>query len=376
MKLHDFKLEVFFGKYEFTAPYLLSQSDCETMSVSALLSLEPGAETEFLHERLGYTEVTGNPELRQAISRLYTGQRPENIIVHTGAQEAIFNFMNTFLDKGDHVISQFPIYQSIYSVAEDIGCEVSRWEIKQDEQGWHMAIDELESLITPQTKLLCINNPNNPTGFIFSEGEMRKIAETADRHGLFVFCDEVYKGLELDNVKRPWFADIYDRSLSLGVMSKAYGLPGLRIGWAATKDRKILDGLTKMKHFTSICNSSTSESLSIVALKHGEAILEKNKKIIERNLKTSDRFFEKYKTLFRYNRQMAGPVAFHETKIRTPMAELSEDLVQKSGVLLLPSTVYDYPHQYFRMGYGRSNFAENLKILERYLETTHLNLKR
>jgi aspartate/methionine/tyrosine aminotransferase len=369
MKLRDFKLEVFFGKYEFTAPYLLAQSDCETMSVSSLLSMEPGSETEFLNGRLGYTEVTGDPELRYQISQLYSHHTKDNIIVHTGAQEAIFNFMNVFLEKGDHVICQFPVYQSIYSIAEDIGCDISRWELTQTETGWAMDLDELESFINPNTKLICINNPNNPTGFIFTEDEMKKIAEIARRYGIFVFCDEVYKGLELDDIARPWFADIYDTALSLGVMSKAYGLPGLRIGWIATKDKIILDKMTKMKHFTSICNSATSEFLSIVALKHGDDILQKNKKIIRDNLKLSDRFFAQYKNLFRYNKQMAGPIAFHEVKIKTPVTELSEDMVEKCGVLLLPATAYDYPQQYFRMGYGRINFGENLKVLEKYLKT-------
>jgi aspartate/methionine/tyrosine aminotransferase len=253
---------------------------------------------------------------------------------------------------------------------------VDKWEIKQSESGWSMNIDELESLIKPNTKLICLNNPNNPTGFIFAEEQMKKIAEIADHHGIFIFCDEVYKGLELDNIKRPWFADIYDRALSLGVMSKAYGLPGLRIGWIATKNKEVLDKMTRMKHFTSICNSSTSEFLSIVALKHSAEILERNKKIIEKNLKTSDKFFAKYKDLFRYNQQMAGPIAFHEIKVKISIDEFCDDLVQKSGVLLLPATVYDYPHQYFRMGYGRTNFAKNLKVLEKYLEANHLNLRR
>ena len=241
MKLRDFDLEVFFEQYEFSAPYLLTQSDCESMSIDTLLAKEPGSQEEFLKQRLGYTEVTGSPELKEQIAKLYKKHEVDDVIIHTGAQEAIFNFLNIFLEPADHVITQFPIYQSIYSVAEDIGCSVDRWEIRQSEVGWKMDLDELEALIKPETKLLCINNPNNPTGFIFSEKQMKQIAEIAEKHGIFVFCDEVYKGLELDGIKRPWFADLSENGLSLGVMSKAYGLPGLRIGWIVTSNKSVLD---------------------------------------------------------------------------------------------------------------------------------------
>ncbi|MFW6263528.1 MAG: aminotransferase class I/II-fold pyridoxal phosphate-dependent enzyme [Thermotogota bacterium] len=368
MKLRDFELEVFFEQYEFSAPYLLTQSDCETMAIDSLLEMEPGSREAFFKQRLGYTEVTGSPELKERISNLYTKHGTEDVIVHTGAQEAIFNFLNIFLEPGDHVITQFPIYQSIYSVAEDIGCSVDKWRIRQSETGWMMDLEELEKLIKPETKLLCINNPNNPTGFIFNEPQMKRIAEIAEQNNIFVFCDEVYKGLELDGIKRPWFADLTDTALSLGVMSKAYGLPGLRIGWIVTGDKEVLDKMRKMKHFTSICNSAPSEFLATIALKHGEKILSKNRKLIKKNLEVSDRFFNKYKHLFRYNRQEAGPIAFHEMKIDRSIDEYCNQFVKDSGVLLLPGTVYDYPGTYFRMGYGRANFEENLKHFGVYLE--------
>jgi len=368
MKLRNFQLEVFFEQYEFSAPYLLTQSDCETMSITSLLEMDPGSQETLLNQSLGYTEVTGSPDLKEQIANLYNNHGTEDVIVHTGAQEAIFNFMNIFLEPGDHVITQFPIYQSIYSVAEDMGCIVEKWKIRQSDDGWMMDLDELEGLIRSETKLLCINNPNNPTGFIFNEEQMKRIVEIAEKHGVFVFCDEVYKGLELDGIKRPWFADISDNALSLGVMSKAYGLPGLRIGWIVTGSKGILDKMRKMKHFTSICNSAPSEFLATTALKHGEKILSKNRKLIEKNLKLSDRFFDKYKYLFCYNRQQAGPIAFHQISIDKPIDDFCNQLVKNSGVLLLPGTVYDYPGKYFRMGYGRADFEESLRHFEAYLE--------
>lgn len=367
MKLNDFKLEVFFDKHEFSAPYLLAQSDCEAMSVKDLLAYEPGAEQAFLNCWLGYTEVSGNPQLREIIARLYQSIEAAEVIVHVGAQEAIFNFLNVCLDKGDHMISQFPIYQSIYEVANAIGCEVSRWTLKQADNGWVMDYDELERLIKPNTKLICINSPNNPTGYTFTEKEIKKIANIAHKNNIYVFCDEVYKGVEPDGVKRPWFADIYEKGISLGVMSKAYGLAGLRIGWIAAKDKEILEKMVKMKHYTTICSSSTAEQLAIVALKHSDEILERNRRIIEGNMKIADKFFEKCSTLFKNNRPMAGPIAFHKMNIDMPIGQFCNQLVAEKGVLLLPADVFSYDGQYFRMGYGRTNFETNLKVFEEYL---------
>lgn len=367
MKIRDFKLEVFLDKHEFTAPYLLTQSDCESMSIKDLLGFEEGAEERFLNSRLGYTEVSGNPELRKVISELYTTMKPKNIIVHAGAQEPIFNFMNVLLDKGDHVISQFPTYQSLFEVANAIGCEVSKWAIEQSENGWVADINKLEQLIQPNTKLIVLNSPNNPTGYTLKKEEIEAIADLARRHDIYVFCDEVYKGLELDGVKRPWFADHYEKGVSLGVMSKAYGLAGLRIGWVATRDMELIEKLIKMKHYTSICSSGPSEFLSVVALKHSDKILARNVRIIEDNLKIAEEFFNRYHDLFEFHRPMAGPVAFVKMNITAPVEVFCEALIGEKGVLLLPSDIYSYQGQYFRMGFGRKNFPESLAKFEEYL---------
>lgn len=367
MKINDFKLEVYFGKYEFTAPYLLTQSDCESMSINDLLSYEEGSREKFLNVWLGYTEVPGNPELRKIISGLYTTMKPENIIVHAGAQEPIFNFMNVLLDKGDHIISQFPIYQSLFEVAKAIGCEVSKWHIEQKDNGWTIDINQLEKLIKPNTKLIVLNSPNNPTGYTLKEEEIEAIVEIAKKHDIYVFCDEVYKGIELDGIKRPWLADCYEKGISLGVMSKAYGLPGLRIGWLATKDLDLIERLIKMKHYTSICSSGPSEFLSIVALKHSDEILRRNLNIIQENLKIAEEFFNRHKRLFLFNRPMAGPIGFIKMNINIPIDEFCDNLVSEKGILLLPSSVYSFPGQYFRMGFGRKSFAESLAKFEEYI---------
>lgn len=367
MKIRDFKLEVYFGKYEFTAPHLLAQSDCESLAIADLLAYEPGAEDALKECWLGYTEVPGAPKLRELAASLYATIKPDEILMHTGAQEAIFDFMNVVLEKGDHVVSMFPAYQSLYEVAASAGCEIARWELRPDNGEWKLDFGELENLIRPNTKAIIVNTPNNPTGYTLTKAEIDKLCAVADRCGAYVFADEVYRGLDLDGEERPWVADVYDRAVSLGVLSKSYGLAGLRIGWVASRDRELLDRMTRFKHYLSICNSAPSEFLAEIAFRHGEKLLARNRETIESNLKIADDFFKKYHRLFTNNRPQCGPVAFHKIQADEPVEDFCEKLVQKAGVLLLPASTYEYDGPYFRMGYGRRSFADNLRIFENYL---------
>lgn len=367
MKINDFKLEVYFNKYEFTAPYLLCQSDYESMKIKDLLGLEPGADEKFMNHWLGYTEVEGNPLLREEIAKLYSNINADGILVHVGAQEAIFNFLNVLLEPGDHVICQFPVYQSLYEVAHAIGCEIDKWEITQAENGWSLDPDELKRLVKPNTKLIAINSPNNPTGYMLSLEEMKAVKEIAVKNDIYIFSDEVYKGLEHGCESVPWFSELYDKAVSLGVMSKAYGLSGLRIGWIATQNKELYDKMVRFKQYLTICSSAPSEFLAMIALKHNKSILEKNLSVIKAHLEVADSFFMKYLDLFKNNRPKAGPIAFHWMNISQSIDDFCEELVSKKGVLLLPARIYDYEGNYFRMGYGRKNFRECLAIFDEYL---------
>lgn len=368
MKINDFKLECYFGLYEFTAPYLLTQSDCESMTTNELLSLEDGAEKAYLNQWLGYTQTWGDPELRKSIALLYKNMKADDVLVFHGAQEAIFAYMNVLLEEGDHMIAMFPNYQSVYEVANSVPkCEFSKWHIKDDGKGWVIDFKELEALIKPNTKVIAVNSPNNPTGYTFTNDEIKKLCEICKKHDIYLFSDEVYKGLELDGNTREWMADNYKKCSSLGVMSKAYGLAGLRVGWIASKDHELLEKLVKFKHYISICDSAPSEFLSIVALKHSDTLLERNKNIIQDNLKLADKFFDKYQNIFEKKSITCGPVAYHKLLIDIPVKDFCKLAVEKKGVLLLPSNIYDMDEQYFRMGYGRKNFSESLAKFEEFL---------
>ncbi|MBQ4467853.1 MAG: aminotransferase class I/II-fold pyridoxal phosphate-dependent enzyme [Firmicutes bacterium] len=368
MKIRDFGLETFFEKYEFTAPYLLTQSDCETMSTKEILALEPGSEEEYLNLRLGYSETWGDPELREIIAGLYKTMSKEDVFVIHGAQEGIFAYMNVMLDEGDHMIAQFPNYQAAYEVANSVpGASYSKWMVKDNGSGWYVDFDELEALIQPNTKLIAVNTPDNPTGYTMTNAEIQKLIDICRKHDLYLFSDEVYKGVELDGEKRDWVADHYEKAVSLGVMSKAYGLAGLRVGWIVSKDHDILKKMARYKNYLSICDSVPSEYLTKIALKHSDEILEKTRKLIQKHVEIGNEFFARHGDLFENKPPMAGPVAFHKLKIDMPVADFCQLAVDKKGVLLLPATIYEVDEQYFRMGYGRANFPEALAKFEEFL---------
>lgn len=372
MQFREFALEQYFGKYEFSAPYLLAQSDCESMEAGELAGMEPGGLELLTKTWLGYSENDGALALRQEISRLYASVRETGVLVHTGAQEAIFNYMHTTLNPGDHVVAMFPAYQSLYGVAEAVGCEVTLWKLRREAAGWAADLDELERLLRPNTKLLVINTPHNPTGYVFSKAELLRICGIADRRGMAVFSDEVYKGLDLDGAAKPWACDLYDKAVSLGVLSKAYGLPGLRIGWVASRDQTVIEAMSRFKNYLSICCGGVSETLACIALRNGVRILSRNLSIIQENLAAAAPFFAKYGDLFEYNPPKAGPIAFHKLNLHKPIDVFCEEMAQTAGVLLLPGSVYEWDGNYFRMGYGRKSFAENLKKFGEYLDTLSL----
>jgi len=369
MKINDFKLECFFGEYEFNAPYLLTQSDCETMTIKDLLAMEPGSQEAFLDMRLGYTETWGDPELRDLIAQTYDGMTGENVLVLHGASEGIFGLLNVILDEGDHMIALYPNYQSLYEVANSVpNCELSKWMFKDDGDKWTLDFQELESMIQPNTKLLTLTSPNNPTGYTFTNEELSRLATLAAQHDFYIVCDEVYKGLELDGEVRKSMADFGGKNISIGVLSKSYGLPGLRVGWIVSKDLEILDKMVKFKHYMSICDSAPSEFLAKIALSNSDEILQRNRTILQDNLKIGAAFFNRYPKVFARKDAPAGPIAFNELLLDMSVEDFCDRAVKEKGVLLMPATMYDFDGNYFRMGYGRRNFAENLAVFESFVK--------
>jgi aspartate/methionine/tyrosine aminotransferase len=368
MRLPPFALERYFARHEFAVAYLLCSSDCESMSIQELLALEPGAQEGFLGHRLGYTESSGSPSLRRDISRLYGGIDPERILVHAGAEEAIFLFMHATLERGDHVIVQRPCYQSLFEVAAGIGCEVTAWQARE-ENGWSPDLGELKTLMRPGTKVIIFNTPHNPTGFHMRIEQFRELVRLADAKGITLFSDEVYRGLERTESERlPAACELSERAVSLGVMSKTYGFAGLRVGWIATRDEAVRARMASMKDYTTICSSAPSEFLAELALRHGETIAARNRAIISANLALLDAFFDRHADSFSWRHPRAGPIAFPRL-LRGEVETFCDQLAQAKSVLLLPGTVYDDQGNHFRIGFGRKNMPQALQRLEEYMES-------
>ncbi len=367
MKLNPFGIERYFARYEFSARYMLSSSDCEAMSTGDLLTMEPGAAEQFQRQWLGYTESAGDPELRQLISEMYDRIEADQVLVHSGAEEAIFNFMNALLKPGDHVIVHYPCYQSLHEIAQGIGCEVTKWET-HEENGWELDLDFLRAKVRPETRALVVNCPHNPTGYLMSGPKQAAIMAIAREHNLLLFSDEVYRLLEQDPADRlPPACDLYENAVSLGVMSKTFGLPGLRIGWVASRNPQVLAAMAGFKDYLTICNSAPSEFLAKLALRHKEAIVGRNLEIVTTNLGLLDAFFERHRAIFNWTAPRAGSIAFPSLKIEQPIDQFCQELVERKGVMLLPGTVYDWGHKNFRLGFGRKNLPEALAQLDEFL---------
>jgi aspartate/methionine/tyrosine aminotransferase len=366
MNLPPFKLERYFARYEFNTEFLLCSSDCEAMSIADLLALEPGATEKFQHTWLGYTESQGHPALREEISKIYESIQPEEILVHTGAEEAIFLFMLAMLKENEHIIVHAPHYQSLSEVAKSLGCFISPWQARE-EYNWALDLDELRHLMRSTTKAIVLNTPHNPTGYLMPRRDFEAVSKFAQEKDLLLFSDEVYRESEYDPAARlPAACDLGEHAVSLGVTSKTYGLAGLRIGWIATKNKKVYERMASLKDYTTICNSAPSEFLAEVALRNRQKLINRNLTIIKDNLEVVDELFTRHSPLFSWVRPAAGSMGFPRL-LKGNVEDFCDNLVRKAGVLLLPGTMYDDSRNHFRIGLGRKNLPQAVERLEEYI---------
>ena len=366
MQITPFRIEEYMGKYEFAAKYLLSSSDAESQTIEELLALEPGAHDAFLKHWCGYTESPGAPWLREVLATIYTQIKPDQLVVVSAAEEAIFLFYHALLTPQDHAIVETPCYESALTVPKSTGAAVSEWR-RKSENGWAHDLAALEGLIRPNTRALYINTPHNPTGLLMRQEIFRGVMELAARHGIYVFCDEVYRELEHDLATRlPAGCDLYDRAISLGSVSKTYGLPGLRLGWLACRDAALLQKIVSLKHYTTICASAPSEFLTALAFRHRQKFIDRNRQIVLRNLAQLTAFFARHAERFSWTPPNASTIGFARLLPQQDVQAFCERLVQQAGVLLLPGTVYDEP-AHIRFGYGRRNMPESLAQFESWL---------
>ncbi|SEU14956.1 aminotransferase class I/II-fold pyridoxal phosphate-dependent enzyme [Stigmatella erecta] len=368
MRIPDFKLERYFARWEFTAPHLLCSSDIEGWRMAELLALaDAEARARWEHLTLGYTESTGLPALKEAIAALYPGVSPGQVLTFAGAEEAVFVLMNVLLGAGDHAVVTWPGYQSLHEVARATGAEVTLLPLRE-EQGWALDLEALRGALRPHTRLIVVNFPHNPTGALPTPEAFEALCALAEERGVYLLSDEVYRLLEHAPARTlPAAVERTARGLSLGVMSKAFGLAGLRVGWLACRDAELLRRCAAYKDYTSICNSAPSEVLALIALREKDKVLARSRAILEDNLKRLDAFFARHADTFQWVRPRAGSVAFPRLLRDVPVTDFCQALVEREGVLLLPGSVYDFPGNHFRLGFGRTRLPEALEHLERFL---------
>jgi aspartate/methionine/tyrosine aminotransferase len=367
MDIRPFALERYYEKWEFRAELMLSSSDCESLAVEDLLALEPDAHERLLSLRLGYTEAAGSAELRSAVASRYETIQADDVLTLAAAEEGIFLAYHALLGPGDHVVVEAPCYGSAIEVARSTGAEVSLWQ-RHYEDGWAHDLPALEQLLRAETKLIYVNSPSNPTGTAMSPATLERLVQIARERSMVIFSDEVYHGLEHDPADRlPAVCELYSGAISLNSVSKAYGLPGLRIGWLACSDPELIARVRDLKLYTTICSSAPSEVLMALALRHGDRLVERNRELVLANLPLVDAFLGRHPDIFEWVHPTAGPIGFPRVSGDFDVRDWCEEIAEHAGVLLLPGTVYAQP-RHVRIGFGRANLAQALERLEGYLD--------
>jgi aspartate/methionine/tyrosine aminotransferase len=316
--------------------------------------------------KLGYTESAGHPRLRGAIAAAYDGLAPEDTLVVT-PEEGIFLSMQALLSPGDHVICTFPGYQSLCAIPRAMGCRVTLWEPRETDT-WRFDLSRLADLLRPDTRLVVVNFPHNPTGAMLPPEAFGTLIDLLERRGIPLFSDEMYRHLECDSGSTlPAACEIYDRAVSLSGLSKAYGLPGLRIGWLASRDHGFLMQAARLKDYTTICASAPSEILAIMALARRGTILRRQRARLLANLGVLETFMAEHAAIFEWRRPSGGSICFPALRRPEGAAAFCDRLVQAAGIMLVPAAPFDYGDRHVRIGFGRDNLAEVLQHLADYL---------
>ncbi|NOR14618.1 MAG: aminotransferase class I/II-fold pyridoxal phosphate-dependent enzyme [Candidatus Aminicenantes bacterium] len=365
MKIELFQLERIESLWENTVEYNLSETGIHPFSLEELLD---EAEMSKLHSiRLGYGQTNGSIELREAISSMYPGTDQDNILVTSGAIEANFITIWNLLDKGDEIVLMLPNYMQIWGVTRAFGIDVKPFYLKE-ELDWQPALNELRDLITSKTKMIAVCNPNNPTGAILSEDAMAEIVKLAREADAWLYADEIYRGAELNGVDTPSFYGRTEKAIVTGGLSKAYALPGLRIGWIVAPHNTIAD-LWARRDYTTIATGILSNRIATLALQPEmrTKIVKRNRNMLNENLDVLTKWANQHENLFKFIPPQAGGMAFLRYNMKINSTELSTKIREEKSTFIVPGDCFGMDHR-IRIGIGSErNYLSN--ALERISET-------
>lgn len=369
MKIRDFGVEMWMAKYENDAVYNIAETCVASITVDELLTManmKAEAFEKISQMKMTYGAIEGSNDLRNEISKLYKAVEVDNITVTHGTIGANSLVYDVLVEPGDHVISVLPTYQQHYSIPESLGATVDilplRWENE-----FLPNIDELKSLIKPNTKMISINNPNNPTGAVIGSDLLSKIVEVARSVDAYILCDEVYRGLDHEEGFTPSIVDLYEKGISTGSLSKTYSLAGLRIGWVVGPKDLIVNA-NKRRDYNIISCGMIDDYLATIALKNKSKILERSLSIVRTNVEIIDKWVKNSKHVD-YIRPKGGTTAFLKYSRDVKSETLCKDILEKTGVMLVPGTALDM-EGYLRVGYANSTevLTEGLARLQKYFD--------
>ncbi|KAJ6187252.1 hypothetical protein N7519_002160 [Penicillium mononematosum] len=363
VKIEAFAVEQWMDKYETTAKYNTAETCCASISVDDLRALSDDKESDPLAQlqstKLTYGAIRGSDKLRNTLANLYSVRAPtqlpmDNILITAGAIQANFLLLYTLVGPGDHVICHYPTYQQLFSVPASVGAEVSLWKSKEAD-GWQLDIEELKGLIRPNTKLIIINNPQNPTGAIIPRQTLQQLVDIAREKSIIIHSDEVYRPLfhnisPADPSFPPTLLSMgYERTVVTGSVSKAYSLAGLRVGWVASRDNSIIDALANARDYTTIS---------------------RNIDLARTNLSILEKFIDAHRWACEWIKPQAGTTAFVRfNKMGKPIDDVAfcEMLQERTGVMLVPGSLCFGVGEDFK-GYVRIGYVNETEVLEQGLD--------
>jgi aspartate/methionine/tyrosine aminotransferase len=349
MKLEPFALERWQSIWENRVAWNLCESGVHPLRVEEVAVTETDRQA-LLRQELGYTQTNGTPELRQAIASLYPGASPDHIEVTNGGSEANCVALWHLVEQGDEVVMMTPNYMQVAGLARAFGASVRAWPLAQGKARWTPDLDALEALVTPRTRVILICNPNNPTGARLTGAELDGIARIASRAGTWVLSDEIYRGAELDGTETATMWGRYERTIVTGGLSKAYGLPGLRLGWVAGPTA-IVEQLWGVHDYTSIAPGAVNDRLGRIALSRRHLLLARTRGILASNYPLVRKWIEKRASRMSHVPPEAGAILFVRYHHRINSTALVERLRTEKSVLLVPGDHFEMDG-YFRIGFG------------------------
>ena len=371
MKISPFKVEMWMNEYETGAKYNIAETCVDSISLDELFEMSGTDKKDFLDnlcsKRLTYGDIIGISSFRQGIANLYDSIGPDDIVVTHGAAGANHHVFYSLVEPGDRVISIMPTYQQLYSIPESFGADLHIINL-EPENGYLPRLEELEELAVPGTKLICINNPNNPTGALISNEMLHKIVEIAEKAGAYLFCDETYRHLTQEDVKSESVADIYDKGISVSSMSKVFSLAGIRLGWIASKDKDFIESCFSHRDYNLISCSIFDETIASLALSNADKIIKRNRGIIRENLAILDAWI-KSEPRVHYVKPQAATTALVYYDIDKDSYDFCKEMYDKTGAFVTPGDCFEQPKS-IRIGYAcdRQTLTDGLKAISEYLD--------